>query len=863
MTIPLNNPDKVTLQGHTILIIDDEPANLRVMSNYLENFDLEVLIARDGEAGLQKAQYGQPDLILLDVLMPGIDGFETCRRLKADETTQDIPVIFLTGITETEAKINGFRVGAVDYITKPFQPDELLARVTTHLRLRELTERLEQKVRLRTGELSAANQQLQRANAELGHEIAERKQAEETLRESEERFRALYRDNPSMFFTIDAEGKVISVNAFGASQLGYTIDELEGQPVLKVFYDDDKPAVVEQVQKCLRNPGQVYTWQFRKVRKDGSLLWVEEFVQAIRGPEGTLNVLIVCHDITERKQAEEEIQRRNRELALLNRVIAASVTENEAEAILEITCRELALTFNFPQAAAILLNEEKAEAVIVAEYLAEGRPAVLGQIIPVADFPLAQHILSHKTPLVVDDAQNDRRLDAIRHLVEQRSTMSLLIVPLIIEGEVIGSLSLEAIEPHQFSAEEINLAWSVGSQVAGVLARLRLDKQRQQLQAQYHQSQKMEAIGQLTGGVAHDFNNILTVILGNCSFILNDLGQQHPLRPDIQQIQTATERAASLTRQLLAFSRRQILEPKILGLNDIVTNTEKMLQRLIGEDIALATMLDPQLGWVKADPGQLEQIIMNLALNARDAMPEGGKLTIETANVYLDEAYACQHVGVEAGSYVMLAISDTGLGMDAETQARIFEPFFTTKEPGKGTGLGLATVHGIVNQSGGHIWVYSEPGQGTTFKIYLPQIEATGEQDQPNQAPVKSGQGWETILLVEDEEMVRAQARRALFNQGYTVLEAKDGKQARRICAEHDGPIHLLLTDVVIPGGMNGVQLAAELVSLHPQMKVLYMSGYADNAIVHNGILDPDIAFLPKPFSPNDLVSKVREVLDN
>jgi len=287
-----------------------------------------------------------------------------------------------------------------------------------------------------------------------------------------------------------------------------------------------------------------------------------------------------------------------------------------------------------------------------------------------------------------------------------------------------------------------------------------------------------------------------------------------------------------------------------------------MLRRLIGEDIALATMFDPHLGWVKADPNQLEQVVMNLALNARDAMPHGGKLTIETANVHLGEEYAGQHIGVQAGPHVMLAVSDTGLGMDAQTQARIFEPFFTTKEPGKGTGLGLATVYGIVNQSGGYIWVYSESGQGTSFKIYLPRIEANGERVKPQPAPLKMERSWETILVVEDEQMVREQARRALRNQGYTVLEAGEGEQARRICAAHSGPIHLLLTDVVMPGGVTGVQLAAELMVLHPEMKILYMSGYTDNAIVHNGILDPGVAFLPKPFSPDDLLSKVREVLD-
>jgi signal transduction histidine kinase/ActR/RegA family two-component response regulator len=573
-------------------------------------------------------------------------------------------------------------------------------------------------------------------------------------------------------------------------------------------------------------------------------------------------VLGIARDITDRKWAEEEIQRRNRELALLNRVIAASVTETEPEAILEKTCRELALAFGVPQAAAALLNAQKTEAVTVAEYLLPGRPSGLGDIIPAANNPSFQYLLRHKASLVVEDAQTDPRLAIVHDLVQRREIVSLLLVPLLIDGEVIGSLGLDAIEPRQFSAEEVNLAESVAKQVSGVLARLRLDQERQRLEAQYHQAQKMEAIGRLTGGVAHDFNNILTVILGNCSFILDDLEQGHPLRPDAEQIEKAAERAASLTRQLLAFSRRQVLQPSVLDLNNIVTNVEKMLRRLIGEDIDLVTVLELQLGRIRADASQIEQVIVNLVVNARDAMPEGGKVTIETANVYLDEEYVRQYIDIVAGPYVMLAVSDTGLGMDAETQAHIFEPFFTTKGMGKGTGLGLAMVHGVVNQSGGHIWVYSELGHGTTFKVYLPRIETSAERAKSKLTVAKADRGWETILLVEDEDMVRDLAQRALLNKGYTLLTAKHGEEAHQICAAYQGPIHLLLTDVVIPGGMSGSQLARTLTSLRPEMKVLYMSGYTENAIVHHGVLDPGIAFLPKPFVPDDLIYKVREVLE-
>jgi CheY-like chemotaxis protein len=340
------------------------------------------------------------------------------------------------------------------------------------------------------------------------------------------------------------------------------------------------------------------------------------------------------------------------------------------------------------------------------------------------------------------------------------------------------------------------------------------------------------------------------------------LDEHHPLRNYIIEIDKAGERAGALTRQLLTFSRKQVVQVEVLDLNVVIEEMDKMLRRMIGEDIDLVTVLGKAVGWVKADPGQMEQIIMNLAVNARDAMPQGGKLTIETASVELDEWYARQHAEVTPGSYVMLAVSDTGTGMDKETLSHIFEPFFTTKEQGKGTGLGLATVYGIVKQSGGHIWVYSEVGRGTMFKIYLPRLEETGEAVEPGLARAKLPQGSETILLVEDEAGVRDLILEVLTARGYNVLEARSGAEALHICQQYAGPIHLLLTDVVMPGGMNGRELADRLTSLRPELKVLYMSGYTDEAIVHHGVLDRDTVFLQKPFTPNALERKTREILD-
>jgi PAS domain S-box-containing protein len=685
-----------------------------------------------------------------------------------------------------------------------------------------------------------------------------------------------------------------------------------------------------------------------------------------------------------RRQVEEEIRRRNRELVLLNQVIAASAAM-EPEVVLDIACRELAQTFDLPQAVAALFNEEKTVTTVVAEYLAPGspadparnRPRLLNHTFTVATSPTLQYLLSHKTPLVIADALHDPRLAPIRDLIRQRVATALLILPLIIEDEVVGSLGLEAVEPRHFSSEEVSLAWSVADQVAGALARIRLAQTRQrlstaieqtietiiitdtegtivyvnpaferttgysraeavgqnprflksgqqdvafykelwatissgqvwhgrfvnkrkdgtfytdeatitpirnenrtivnyvgvqrdvtrelELEEQYRQAQKMEAIGRLAGGVAHDFNNILVVITGYSELLLHrQLDDDDPARKFVEEIRNAAERAAKLTQQLLAFSRKQMLQLEILNLNEIIAHLEKMLRRLISEDIVLDTKLKPGLGQVKADPGQVEQIVMNLAINARDAMPQGGKLIIETANVELDQTYASQHPGTAPGHYVMLAVSDTGVGMDAATQARLFEPFFTTKELGKGTGLGLATVYGIVKQSGGDIWVYSEPGGGATFKIYLPRVDEAVPPPEAQPELLEGSGGVETILLVEDEVVVRALARQVLELNGYTVLEAGHGGEALLLGEQRQEPIHLLVTDVVMPH-MSGREVARRLASLHPEMKVLYMSGYTDDAIVQHGVLEPGLFFLQKPFTPNALVKKVREVLD-
>ncbi|OFW01639.1 MAG: hypothetical protein A3H94_06105 [Acidobacteria bacterium RIFCSPLOWO2_02_FULL_60_20] len=452
-------------------------------------------------------------------------------------------------------------------------------------------------------------------------------------------------------------------------------------------------------------------------------------------------------------------------------------------------------------------------------------------------------------------------------------------IPLWIGDQVVGVMNLAGPGQGLFEEKDLAILYSVGNQVAVALERTHLLQQmgkeveertaalraeiaeRKQLETQLYQAQKMEAIGRLAGGIAHDFNNHLGIIIGHSDLLADRLNSNDALQKRAVIIKETAVRAAALIRQLLAFSRRQVFEPSILDLNRIVSELEKMMRPLIGEDIELVTTLDPRLGNVRVDPTQIDQVLMNLAVNARDAMPQGGRLTIETANVELDEAYASKHATVLPGSYVMLAVSDNGIGMDKETQSHMFEPFFTTKEQGKGTGLGLATVYGIIKQSGGYIWIYSEPSQGTTFKIYLPRFEAglrAIEPEPPSSSVVKAE---ETVLVVEDEGALRELACEFLERSGYAVLGAGNGAAAMEISKRHQGPIHLLMTDAIMPG-MSGRELALQMQGLRPDIRVLYVSGYTDDVVLRNGLLEPGTAFLQKPFTKDSLTQKVRAVLD-
>jgi two-component system cell cycle sensor histidine kinase/response regulator CckA len=631
----------------------------------------------------------------------------------------------------------------------------------------------------------------------------EQARAQEELQHSEVRYRALIEQAADAILITNATGHFIDANRKAYELTGYTRDELLQLGIVDTYAPDERVAATQRLAALAA--GQDVFAERRMWRKDGTAIMVE--VSVTRLQDGRMQGIV--RDITGRKRAEAAL----RESEVRYHALFEGVNDIVFALGPDGTVTSLNAAF------------ERVTGWPAAEWL--GKP--FEQLVHPDDLRL---LFEFVDSAVRGETQPVSQLRVRTRKGDYRMG-EFAATPQFREGRLVGVLGI---------ARDIT--------------------DRLSLEQQLRQAQKMEAVGRLAAGVAHDFNNILTAITGYAQLLLEDLGPKDPHRADVDEIRKAADRAAGLTRQLLAFSRQQVLQPTVLDLNTLLSETESMLGRLLGEDILLATRLAPGLGAVKTDRGQLEQVIMNLAVNARDAMPQGGQLTIETANVEMDDIYAREHFPALPGSYVMVAVSDTGTGMSQDTQAHMFEPFFTTKGKGKGTGLGLATVYGIVKQSAGFIWVYTEPGQGTTFKIYLPRV---GQVPEPRVSRPSSGaanmDGTETVLLAEDEAAVRAVARQSLERHGYTVLEAPSGEAALDLAQRYSGRIHLLLTDVVMPG-MGGRALALRLAALRPELRTIYMSGYTDEAITRHGVLDPGVAYVQKPFSPDALVRKVREVLD-
>jgi two-component system, cell cycle sensor histidine kinase and response regulator CckA len=617
-------------------------------------------------------------------------------------------------------------------------------------------------------------------------------------RESEERYRLLFERNQAGVFRCTEAGKIVDGNEALAGILGHASrEEMLAHSVWEAQWGGADTA---PFLMALKERGVISNWEARLQRKDGSPAWVLASGTLLESGiiEGTMI------DITELKQSEAEHLR------------LVTAIEQSAEAVV-ITDTTGAIEYVNPAFTRIT------------EYT---RAEVMGQNVRILKS-------GRQSPDVYEQLWKTVLAGKAWHgeLINQRKSGSLYT-----EQMYITPIRDEHGEVTHFIATKQDVT------------------EHKSMEAQLEQAARIESVGRLAGGIAHDFNNLLTVINGYSDLLLDQFAPDHVVSAHVKEIRHAGDRAAALTHQLLAFSRRQVLDPQVLNLNSVVTHLETMLKRLIGEDITLHTHLAPSLGRVKADPGQIEQVIMNLAVNARDAMAFGGDLTIETDNVDLDEGHAHTHATVKPGPHVMLAVHDTGVGMTSETQAHIFDPFFTTKETGKGTGLGLATVYGIVKQSGGSIWVYSEVGHGTIFKIYLPMVMDGAEMKTEVKALAPPAMGSETVLVVEDEERVRSLIRLALEPAGYTVLETQDAENALATCTSHDGPIQLLLTDVVMPK-MSGPVVAKKVISLRPDIKVLYMSGYTYDAVANHGVAWQDTPFLQKPFSPAVLRRKVREVL--
>jgi len=612
-------------------------------------------------------------------------------------------------------------------------------------------------------------------------------------------------------FVKDLQGRYVMVNSAGARNLGLSVQDVIGRNAIDLHGPEHGREIMERDSKIMQ-AGEAKTFE-EQGAMDGIARTYHSTKAPFRDASGKIvGLLGISRDITERKLAEEELRRSQQKLRIHLEHTPLAVVEWDLDFRVTAWNPSAERIFGYSRQEAI---GQRGSFIV--------HPQFRERVDQVWQTLLQQKGATHNAG-ENDNITKDGRVISC----EWYNT------PLVDEsGRVLGVASL----------------------VQDVTERVALEER-------LRQSQKMEAVGRLAGGVAHDFNNLLTVILGYSQILADGVPAGSRLADSTAQIKSAADRASGITRQLLAFSRKQVLSPRVINLNDIVLNLDSLLRRLIGEDVEVVTMPSNDLGSVKADPGQIEQVIMNLALNARDAMPHGGKLTLETANAQLDDSYSQRHLPAEPGRYVMLAVTDTGHGMSPETQARIFEPFYTTKEVGKGTGLGLSMVYGIVKQSGGYIWVYSEPDRGTSFKIYLPRVDEPAESAGAQSRPKSVQRGTETVLLVEDDPQLRQLSSSVLTHCGYRMLVASSPEEGIEICRANHRDIRLLVTDVVMPR-MNGRQLAEQIQQVSPNVKVLYISGYTNNAIVHYGVLDPGLSFLPKPFTLSALVAKVREVLDS
>ena len=767
--------DALPAAGLPILVVDDDAAIIRTLSDILELHGYRPHTAATGGEGLRQAQRSLPALAVVDLRLPDMDGLELARRLhELSELTQ---VVVLTGNATMESAIAALREHSVDYLLKPVNVDHLLQVV------------------------SAAGERFQRRTVEVA------------LRESEERYRMLFDRNPQPVWVVDRETlRFLAVNDAAVRHYGWSREEFLSMSVEAIRPEDDLPAF----RAAAHNPANGVPRLWRHRTRAGKVIDVEITTHDIPFG-GRPGRVVLANDVTERLAEERAMRRRAAQQAALTGFGDRALHLDDVDGLLADAAGTLARGLGVP-------------VVALAEYR-DGHAVVR-----------AAHGLG--------EGARGRPIDVALGDAGERAGISTHI-----PGPVkpLGQIVARGAGAHEFTDDDRHFLGAMAHTVGTLMERSRTEHM-------MRQSQRLEAVGRLAGGVAHDFNNMLTAITGYAEMMMAAIPDADPLREDAQEILKAAGRAAALTKQLLAFSRQQVLQPRLVNLNDSVRDMENMLRRLIGEQVEMRVRLGGDLALTKADPGQLQQVILNLCVNARDAMPKGGTLTIETSNVDLDAGDGAQAVNLP-GRYVMLAVRDTGTGMDAETRARIFEPFFSTKGD-KGTGLGLPTVYGIVKQSGGEIWVDSEPGEGTVFKVFFPAVTGVEPTAIPPESRVAvEGGGTETVLLAEDEDPIRTLAHRVLTRAGYTVLLAGTGRDAARLAAEHEGEVDILVTDMVMPEG-GGRELAAALRARQPALPVLYLSGYTESSVARKDDSGGGEGFLQKPFTTSALVAKVREMLN-
>jgi PAS domain S-box-containing protein len=805
-----------TAEPLPVLVVDDDSALIRTLADILRMHGYAPETAVTGREGLAKAADRAPALAVVDLRLPDMDGMELAAKLH--ELSELTEVVVLTGNASVESAVAALREHSIDYLLKPVQVDKLLQ------------------------------------VASLATERWQRRQAEEKLRESDERFRRVVESDMLGIMFWDATGAIDDANYAYLRMIGYSREDLEAgrlnfSALTPPEYAEVDAAKLEEVAER----GVIEPYEKEYVRKDGSRVSILVGAATLQGQRDRGVAFVL--DISDRKRAEYALEARERQQAAVAGFGQRALGAEDVPALLSDAAVLVAETLDLPFSG--VLERKSDGSALVLRAGVGWQASSIGQVlVPISDDKQAGFTVSHGEAAIVADFSSEQRF-ARSTLLRDHGIASGATV--VIPGPIhpYGVLGAHDRRPRQFTQDHVHFLQAIAHIIGTAV-------ERQRTESAFRQAQRLEAVGRLAGGVAHDFNNMLTAITGYGEMVRMNLAAGDPQRDDVEEILKAADRAAGLTRQLLAFSRQQVLQPRLVNLNDIVGGLEKMLRRLIGEDIEFVTLLGPDLGWAKADPGQMEQVILNLCVNARDAMPEGGTLTVETANVELDLMDAREHAisePNEPGSYVMLAVTDTGIGMDADTKARIYEPFFSTKPADKGTGLGLATVYGIVKQSGGEIYVYSEVGQGSTFKVFLPHANDMPVENHDNAARPGVAGGTETVLLAEDEESVRKLTQRVLEKAGYTVLVARNGTEAQQISKKHRGRIHLLVTDMVMPL-MNGRVLAERLRARRPDMGVLYLSGYTDSTVVRQGLLDGGAHFLQKPFSNDLLARKVREALD-